>query len=163
MQLILESEMSKPTLTHKGYTGSCEMSVEDECLHGQILFIDDVITYEGQTMPELKSAFKEAVDDYLAYCKKTGKPANKPYSGTFNVRIGTEAHRKAAEVAHKLDMGLNEYVTKAVQELNERNGITAIEHIHNHVVTISDNSVSETRVATTQIPSMWETLNARPH
>ena len=73
-------------LTYKGYTGTIEASIEDNCLHGQILLIDDIITYEGTTVENNKAAFEEAVNRYLAYCEKTGKPANKPYSGTFNVR-----------------------------------------------------------------------------
>ncbi|MEI8326181.1 MAG: toxin-antitoxin system HicB family antitoxin, partial [Betaproteobacteria bacterium] len=82
-------------LTHKGFTGSCEVSLEDGCLVGRVLFIDDIVTYEGETVPDLKANFEAAVDRYLAYCKRTGKAANKPYSGTFNVRVGADLHRKA--------------------------------------------------------------------
>ncbi len=150
-------------LTYKGFTGSAKVSIEDGCLHGRILFIDDIITYEGATVEALDSAFKEAIDNYLAYCERKGKSPNKPYGGTFNVRIGSELHRKAAEAAYKCDLGLNEYVTKAVQELVERNGVTKIEHIHNHVVTVKDEVKPETRIATVNPPSSWESLNATTH
>jgi predicted HicB family RNase H-like nuclease len=56
------------TLSHKGYTGSVEVSIEDCCLHGKILFIEDIITYEGNAVEEIKSSFIEAVDRYLSYC-----------------------------------------------------------------------------------------------
>ncbi len=44
-------------------------------------------------MPALKANFQAAVDRYLAFCEKTGKAANKPYIGTFNVRVGSDLRR----------------------------------------------------------------------
>ena len=65
------------TLSYKGYQGSSECSVEDGCLFGRILFVRDVVTYEGNTVAELEAAFREAVDDYLATCAKIGKNPQK--------------------------------------------------------------------------------------
>lgn len=150
--------MSEKALAHKGFTGSIETSIEDECLHGQVLFIDDVVTYEGETVPALIQSFKEAVDRYLAYCERTGKAANKAYSGTFNVRTGSELHRQVAKAAHKRGMGLNEYVTHALQAAIDRNGITKIEHVHQHdvTVTVQGGAISEARVVTMKKPLSWE-------
>lgn len=106
--------MATTELTYKGYTGSIEVSIEDECLHGRVLFIDDLITYEGNTVEEIKIAFQNATDRYIAYCLKTGKPANKPYSGTFNVRIGSSRHRALAQQAHKEKTSINDVVCKAI-------------------------------------------------
>ena len=41
-------------------------------------------------------AFEEAVDDYLELCKEEGKEPEKPFKASFNVRTGTDLHRKAA-------------------------------------------------------------------
>jgi predicted HicB family RNase H-like nuclease len=49
--------MNNQTFLYKGYTGSIEVSVEDSCLHGEILFIDDIITYEGTGVDELQVSF----------------------------------------------------------------------------------------------------------
>jgi len=102
-------------LAYKGYTGTIKASIEDNCLHGQILFIEDIITYEGVTVDDIKASFKEAVDRYLSYCKETGRPANKPYSGTFNVRVGQDIHRKAVEIAYHRGITLNDFVTQSIQ------------------------------------------------
>ena len=107
-------------LSRKGYTGSVEVSFEDNCLHGRVLFIDDIITYEGETVEDLATSFKDAVDRYIAYCEETGKPANKPYSGTFNVRVGEELHRKAAQEAYNRNITLNDYVAQAVKTATEQ-------------------------------------------
>ena len=50
---------------YKGFYGSAEASVEDNCLFGKLEFIEPLISYEGQNVEELEQAFKEAVDDYL--------------------------------------------------------------------------------------------------
>ena len=111
--------MASTDLTYKGYTGSIEVSVEDERLHGRVLFINDLITYEGNTVEEVKVAFQDATDRYIAYCEKTGKPANKPYSGTFNVRIGPERHRTLAQLANRKKISINEAICGAIDVLQE--------------------------------------------
>lgn len=147
-------------LTHKGYTGTIEASIEDGCLHGQILFIEDIITYEGETVGEISTSFKEAVNRYLAYCKETGKPANKPYSGTFNVRIGQDLHRRAVEIAYHRGITLNDFVTQSIQTAIEQNGVVKVEHTHHHNITITDNQTSASVVATIEQPLSWGTYNA---
>jgi len=147
-------------LTYKGYTGIIEASVEDNCLHGQILFIEDIITYEGTTVDDIKASFKEAVNRYLAYCKETGRPANKPYSGTFNVRVGQDIHRKAVEIAYHRGITLNDFVTQSIQAAIEQNSVVKVEHTHHHNITITDNQTSASVVATVEQPLAWETYNA---
>ncbi len=147
-------------LTHKSYTGTIEASIEDSCLHGQILFIDDIITYEGTTVEETKTSFKEAVNRYLAYCKETGKRANKPYSGTFNVRVGQNLHRKSVEIAFHRGINLNDFVTQSIEAAIEQNGVVKVEHTHHHNITITDKQTSASIVATVEKPVAWETYNA---
>ena len=36
--------MSANKLIYKGFTGSLDASLEDECLVGKVLFIDDIVT-----------------------------------------------------------------------------------------------------------------------
>lgn len=147
-------------LTYKGYTGTIEASIEDGCLHGQLLFITDVITYEGNTVDDIRTSFEEAVDHYLAYCQDTGKPANKPYSGTFNVRVGQELHRKAVEVAYHQGITLNDFIAQSIKNAIEKNDVIRLEHTHQHNITITDNQTSTTVVATTNKPLTWEKFNA---
>ncbi len=143
--------MTVNKLAHAGFTGSFEVSLEDDCLIGRVLFIDDIITYEGETVAELTANFKAAVDRYLAHCKKTGKLANKPYSGTFNVRIGSELHRAAAIAANDATINLNEFVAQAIQSaVNQRTTSTVV---HNHIITFQQESASApvwTGMATSQ-------------
>ena len=147
-------------LTYKGYAGNIDASIEDGCLHGKILFIEDIITYEGDTVDNIKTSFEEAVDRYLAYCKKTGKPANKPYSGTFNVRVGQETHRKAVEVAYHHGISLNEFIVQSIKNAIEQNGVIKLEHTHHHKITITDSPTTTFVTTTREEPVAWEGFNA---
>lgn len=120
--------MSRSTdelLRHNGYTGSVEVSLEDGCLHGRLLHIDDVITYEGNTIAELQADFSRAVDTYVAHCLSIGKGPNRPYTGSFNVRLGAERHRWLAEHATATRRSINETMCAAVDALQVAQGPTA--------------------------------------
>jgi predicted HicB family RNase H-like nuclease len=108
--------MNNQTLKHRGYEGSIEPSIEDDCFHGRVLFVRDHITYGGNTLPELTECFREAVDDYLETCAELKKDPDKPFSGQFQVRISQDVHRDAVRAAYHLDMSLNQFVQKAIEE-----------------------------------------------
>lgn len=151
-------------LEYKGYIGSVEVSIEDACLHGRILFIDDLVTFEGENVREIQSAFHKAVDRYLTHCERVGKSPNKPYSGTFNVRIGPELHSKAARVAHRKNINLNELVKLAVQAAVDMNGLITHKHRHQHFVnvTIEPGGELRTELASMKTPT-WEIPRVKPH
>ncbi len=107
--------MARSHFEHKTYYGSIEVSVDDDfCLHGQILFINDLVTYEAQSLKELDQEFKTAVDDYIETCKQLGRKPQKPYKGSFNVRIGWELHKAVAVQAKLHNVSLNEFVKEAI-------------------------------------------------
>lgn len=107
--------MTENSLKYNGYTGSIEASLEDRLLHGRILFIIDTVTYEGANFDELEESFHEAIDEYIAHCDRIGKNPNKPMSGSFNVRIGPDIHRKAAVRAAMEKVSLNDLVKRSVE------------------------------------------------
>ncbi len=102
-------------MQYKGFYGSVEASVEDGCLYGKLEFIDPLVNFEGDTVQDLEAAFQEAVDDYVETCQAQGIAPQKPYRGTFNVRVGRDLHRKAVIAAKKRDMNLNELVKQALE------------------------------------------------
>lgn len=104
-------------IKYKEYIGSVHYSSEDEVFYGKLVGIDDLISFEGNSVKELKTAFIEAVDDYQELCKETGKPFYKAYKGSFNVRIRPELHRRAAIKSTELGMSLNQFVEKAISDI----------------------------------------------
>lgn len=106
----------KDVLRHEGFIGSVHFSAEDECFFGKIEGIDDLVTFEGQDVRELKKAFQEAVDDYREICRATGKPLFKSFKGSFNVRISPELHKKAVQAAVTRGVSLNRLVQRAIEK-----------------------------------------------
>ena len=107
--------MNNP-LKHKGYIGSIEASLDDNCLFGKILFIKALVSYEGKTVAELDAAFREAVDDYINTCQALGQTPEKPCKGSFNVRVGHDLHLAAALAASRKKVTLNELTRQALNE-----------------------------------------------
>jgi predicted HicB family RNase H-like nuclease len=101
-------------LEYKSYYGSVQFSSEDEVFYGKLLGIDDLVTFEGGSVRELKKAFHEAVDDYLETCAEVGKDPDKTYKGTFNIRISTDLHKAAAVYAAVNNISLNDFVKTAI-------------------------------------------------
>lgn len=60
-------------LKYKRYSARVELDPEDECFVGRLAGINDVVSFHGSTIAELKTAFREAVDDYIETCCKAGK------------------------------------------------------------------------------------------
>jgi predicted HicB family RNase H-like nuclease len=108
-------------MKHKEYIGSIKVSPEDNLIHGKIEFINDLVTFEAATVPELKQAFIEAVEDYIELCAEVGKEPEKSFTGSFNVRIGPDLHRKAAIVSLGKQMSLNQLVQEAVSHYIDSN------------------------------------------
>lgn len=120
-------------LDHKGYAGSIDASLEDDVLHGKILFINDLVTYEGKTLGELRKAFVEAVEFYLDACAENGVEPDKPCSGGFNVRIPPTMHRAAQVAAARRGVSLNEFVGAAIaNEVSGARTVTVHQHEHRH-------------------------------
>jgi predicted HicB family RNase H-like nuclease len=106
----------KDVLTYKNFVGSVHFSAEDKVFHGKIEGIGDLIMFEGQSVNELINAFHEAVNDYLELCKEAGKEPERPFKGSFNVRIPSDLHRKAAKKATIMGISLNQLIQKALEE-----------------------------------------------
>ena len=106
----------KDALHHEGFIGSAHFSEEDECFFGKIEGIDDLITFEGRDVKELRRAFQDAIEDYIELCKSTGKPLFKSYKGSFNIRISPDLHKKAVYKSLMLGISLNKLVQKAIEK-----------------------------------------------
>lgn len=112
----MRTKNTKKTLNYKGYVGSVAFSEEDNLLYGEIQGINAAVAYEGKTMQELTASFREAVEDYLAFCKDHCLKPQKSYSGAFNVRISSTTHRDIAMRALEAGITINAFVKKALDE-----------------------------------------------
>lgn len=103
-------------MKYKGYIGHVEYDGDARIFHGDIVNINDVVTFQGRQVDELEQAFKDSIDDYLDWCKKLGQSPDKPFSGQFMVRTTPETHQ-AAHIAAKISgLSLNAWVDKAIRD-----------------------------------------------
>ena len=103
-------------LKYKDFIATVQYSEADEALIGKIEGINSVVSFEGQSVKELKSAFQEAVESYLDFCNRKGiANPQKSYTGAFNVRIDADLHRRAAISAKIHGSTLNAFVRKAIE------------------------------------------------
>ena len=103
-------------MEYKGYHGAAQVDEEAGILHGEVLGISDVITFQGRTVDEVVQAFKESVDDYLEWCEKDGKAPNKPFSGKLNLRLGSNLHQEMTMKAKQRDLSLNAYIVETLEK-----------------------------------------------
>jgi len=104
-------------LEYKGYYGSIEYSKEDNCLFGKVLGMpNSLLSYEGNTASELYGDFKDAIDDYLDYCKEKEIKPKKSYSGTLNIRIPSEIHCRMAICAEKQGTSINSFIRESIEK-----------------------------------------------
>lgn len=104
-------------MQHKGYAGLVEYDAEERVFHGRVIGIRDVVNFEGETVDEIETAFRESVDDYLAFCKKRGESPDKPYSGKLLLRLPPQLHRKLDVIAQSKGVSLNNLIVGAVDEI----------------------------------------------
>ena len=102
-------------LTYKGFIGSVHFSSEDDVFYGRVEGINDLITFEGDSVIELKNAFYYVVDEHIKDCEKDKIPIEKSYNGSFNLRLTPDLHRKAAITAKAQGSTLNAFVRKAIE------------------------------------------------
>ena len=102
-------------MKYKEYIGKVEFDDEANIFHGEIVGIRDVITFQGEDVRELRQAFEESVDDYLALCSERNEEPDKPCSGKFLVRLSPDLHHHAAMLAKVRGESLNAFVAEAIQ------------------------------------------------
>ena len=103
-------------ISYKGYLGSVHFDFSQELFFGKVEFIRDLISYEAFDAKTLIKSFHEAVDDYLEDCNTLGKTPDKPFKGSFNVRIDPELHKEVSLYAMQHGDSLNGIVKRALND-----------------------------------------------
>ena len=103
-------------MTYKSYAARIEYSDEDACFIGHVAGINDVVGFHAESVKELRTAFEEAVDDYLETCEKLGRSPQKPYSGKLMLRVPPEVHARAAMMAEAHGLSLNQWASEVISK-----------------------------------------------
>ncbi len=103
-------------MTYQGYNARIEYSDEDECFVGRVVGVRDIISFHGESVNEVRQAFKEAIDFYLETCAERGEEPNKPYSGKLMLRVPPEVHASVATAAELSGKSINQWAAEKLLE-----------------------------------------------
>ncbi len=102
-------------MEYRGYVGRVEFDDEVGIFHGEVINTRDVITFQGNTVEELRQAFRDSIEDYLAFCQERGEEPEKPFSGQFVTRIDPDLHRRVSLAATLAGKSVNAWVTEQLE------------------------------------------------
>lgn len=102
-------------MNYKGYEAVVEYDEEAKILHGDVLHLNDVITFQADCISDIEQAFHDSVDDYLAFCAENHREPEKPYSGKIALRLPPDLHRKVVTAAKRKKESVNNLLVDAIE------------------------------------------------
>ncbi|MCL2494690.1 MAG: hypothetical protein FWE98_03425 [Oscillospiraceae bacterium] len=99
-------------LQYKGLSGSVEFSREDNVFFGEILGIQGLVLYEGDTIDELVQGFHEMAEEYIDYCQRNNSPL--PVQDTTNLPVKLELYRELTETARQKNMSFESCLAESL-------------------------------------------------
>lgn len=109
----------KNLMEYKGYLGSVNYNDEDRIFYGRVEYIRSLISYEDHDVESLQDSFHEAIDDYLELVRQQNIEPEQPFKGSFNIRTGSDLHRRVAIAAKQKGINLNKLVNEALEQYLE--------------------------------------------
>ncbi|MBF0548560.1 MAG: type II toxin-antitoxin system HicB family antitoxin [Candidatus Riflebacteria bacterium] len=104
-------------MNYKGFKAKVEYDERDDIFVGTLIGIDDIVTFHGSNVQELKKAFHESVDFHIEVCEKTGKPIQKSFSGKLIIRIPPEVHSAINASAQIAGKSINQWIGDVLKSI----------------------------------------------
>jgi predicted HicB family RNase H-like nuclease len=105
---------------YKGYVAEIWYEEDDASLHGLVHGIRDTVHFAAASSDELRQAFHDSVDDYLAFCAEKGEEPQKPYSGKLALRTTPEIHALLSKAASNDGKSINQWISDTLAEVARR-------------------------------------------
>ncbi len=65
-------------MQYRGYEARVAPDPQAGILHGEVIGIRDVITFQAESADEIEQAFHDSVDDYLELCRRRAEQPETP-------------------------------------------------------------------------------------
>ena len=104
-------------MKYKDYEAMVKFDEDVEIFYGEVVNVRDVITFQGNSVTELKQAFEDSVEDYLEFCRERGEEPNQPFSGQLVVQISPELHWQLDRRAKHSGKSLNSFVEESLASI----------------------------------------------
>lgn len=103
-------------IEYKGYFGVITFDPEIEAFHGTVCNTNDVITFYGTSVTELREEMKKSIEAYLEFCREQGKTPEAPLSGKLQIQTTPELHRRIVLNAARRHLNLNVYLQEVLEK-----------------------------------------------
>lgn len=103
-------------MKYNNYIARIEFDEEDRIFVGRLTGIDDIVSFHGSNVDELEVAFHESVDHYIEVSERTGRPAQKPYSGNLMLRISPDIHAAVATISKVQGKSINQWAGEVLDK-----------------------------------------------
>ena len=107
-------------MSYRGYKGTIEYSLEDTVLYGEVLGIRSLLSYEGNTLQELKDDFEDTIDDYFEYCKNHNMTPEKPYKQNIVINLEPDLQEKLYLYSELRDEDISDSINRAIRNLFDK-------------------------------------------
>jgi predicted HicB family RNase H-like nuclease len=104
------------SMSHKGYTARIDFDDRDNIFVGRVLGLHTIISFHGETVKQLRSAFETAIEEFLLDCKEQGIRPEKPASGKMMLRVPPALHGAALVAAEAAGKSLNQWATEVLAQ-----------------------------------------------
>ena len=104
-------------IEYKGYIGAVEFDAEMDSFHGTVINTNDVITFYGSSVAELRGEMERSVEEYLEFCREQGRKPEEPFSGKLLIQASPEVHRRLALNAARRHVDLNTYIQEILEKV----------------------------------------------
>ena len=101
-------------MEYMGYIANVVYDESIGAIHGTVIGLRDVITFEAESVGELEQAFHDSVDDYLEFSAELGREPERSFSGKFNVRVPPDLHRRIVYRAELDNMSMNSWFVRTL-------------------------------------------------
>jgi len=106
-------------MKHGSYFAAVSYEDGDTDMHGVVINTRDVLHFAGRDIDELRTAFADTIDFYREQCAKDGVEPEKPFSGTFTLRLDPELHRRVVEKAAESGESVNQFIVQRLEDIRQ--------------------------------------------
>lgn len=103
-------------IEYKGYMGVFDFDPERDTFHGTVINTNDVISFYGSSINELRKEMRKSIEEYLAFCQEQGRSPEKPFSGKLILRTNPDLHRRVALEAARHRLSMNAYLQEVLEK-----------------------------------------------
>ncbi|HYD69413.1 type II toxin-antitoxin system HicB family antitoxin [Azospirillum sp.] len=103
-------------MEYKGYKAQIDFDDDAGIFVGEVINTRDGITFRGRSVEELRTAFRAAVDDYLALASDMAANTDRPASGQISIRVNPTLHRAIASCARREGKSVSAWIADRLGE-----------------------------------------------